>query len=125
MLCSRFRLVVKGLATFLAAQIPSDLSLRLASNAAGFLPTRGTPTSPPGSPSTLSPSQQALQALMHLESLRTNKQYFGFRHHIELIVGIVCDRKKSFRDAVSVFAQIASPLFPEYFYLAVIHHVPV
>lgn len=121
----RFRLVCKGLAAYLSAQIPSNLALRLESNAPGYVSTRGSPSSPPGSPSGVSPSQQAQQALAHLESLRTNKQYASFKQHTEMLINIVCDPRNSFRGAIQIFKQMASPLFPDFFYLAVIHRTPL
>jgi hypothetical protein len=110
------------MSAFLSAQMPSDASLRLHSNAPGFL--TNSPPSSPKSPSACNPSQQARQTLAVLESLRTNKQYSAFKQTIDVAVNGVTSPHLSFRDSPIILSQLVASLFPEINYLESVRRLP-
>lgn len=120
LLC-RFRLVAKVMSAFLAAQMPSDASLRLQPDAPGFI-TAGSPSSPK-TPTPCSPSQQARQTLATLESLRTNKLYSVYKQTIETSIDCVISPSLSFRDSSVQLSRLTSSLFPEINYLEVVRRL--
>jgi len=119
--CLRFRLVAKTMAAFLAAQMPSDASLRLQPDAPGSMTS--TPPSSPKSPSSCSPSQQARQTFAVLESLRTNKQYATYKQSIDIAIDAISLQRLSFRDSSTFFKQLISGLFPEINYLEIVRRL--
>lgn len=123
LLLCRFRLVAKTMAAFLAAQMPSDASLRLNPGAPGFL-TPGTPTSPK-SPSSCTPSQQARQTFAVLESLRSNKNYATYRQTVDIAIDSVASQHLSFRDSATILSQLVTGLFPEINCVETVRRLPV
>ena len=106
----RFRLLSKSLAAFLAAQLPSNASLRLSADAAAApgSPSVGS-TSPVGSAGA---SQQAQQTLAQLESLRGNKAYASLRGEVEQAVVMVSSAEMSLHDAPAFLARLVNALYP-------------
>jgi len=93
--------MAKSLAAFLAAQMPSDASLRLVADAA-------------------SPSQQARQTLSQLESLRTNKHYAPLRHSVDLAIDMVTSPQMTLRDASLFLSRLVTAVFADVRYLEII-----
>jgi len=117
----RFRLIAKSLAAFLAAQMPSDASLRLTPDAPGAIGKSSAASSPQrSSPPTCSASQQARQAFAHLESLRTNKQYTPLRDSVDMAVDLVSSAHLSLRDANVFLSRLVAAVFPDVCYLEII-----
>jgi len=121
MLC-RFRFAAKSLAAFLAAQLPSDASLRLTADAPGAVGTKSSTASSPhhSSPPACSPSQQALQTFSHLESLRTNKQYASLRDTVDVAVEMIASPQTSLRDTNIFLSQLVNAVFSDVCYLEII-----
>ena len=114
----RFRLVAKTMSAFLAAQLPSDASLRLLPDAPGNLSaTSSSSSSLARQSSTCSPSRQARQTFAVLESLRTNKQYAEYKDVVQIAIDGVSSQHLSFRDSPSFLSQLVAGLFPEINYL--------
>ena len=101
------------MAAFLAAQMPSDASLRLTCDAAGSVGSKS-------SMSSCSPSQQARQTLSHLESLRTNKQYASLRDAADMAIESVTSQQMSLRDTNVFFSRLVVAVFPDIGYLEII-----
>ncbi|XP_078670454.1 ectopic P granules protein 5 homolog isoform X2 [Branchiostoma floridae x Branchiostoma belcheri] len=120
-LSHRFRLVCRGLSTFLLAQARSVSFLRLQPgdpHAVGQVP----PGHLPGMPSTSEgPSPKALQSLANLEALQTNKQYSSLKSHIQYIHSFTMDPLHTLRDAPALLAHLSKVLFPEHNYLSLLH----
>ena len=112
----RFRLLSKSLAAFLAAQLPSNASLRLSADAAAAPGCPSTPGSPSvGSPSPVGSagaSQQAQQTLAQLESLRGNKAYASLRGEVEQAVVMVSSAEMSLHGAPAFLARLVNALYP-------------
>ena len=119
---SRFRLVAKSMAAFLAAQMPNDSSLRLDALAPGAMWAGKSPGVPLSPQHGVAPSMQAVQALAHVESLRGSKQYAAYRQEVDVALGFICTPRYSLRDSVAVLMQLTSRLFPDVVYLAVMLH---
>ena len=121
--CS-FRLLAKSLAAFLAAQLPSDASLRLSADDPGAISKSSSPPSSPQQPPTSPPmptaSQQARQTFTHLESLRTRKDYASLRDTVDMAVESVVSPQMSLRDAPMFLSRLISALFPNVRYLEII-----
>jgi len=118
----RFRLIAKSFAAFLAAQMPSDASLRLSADAPGAITSSSSLASSPqhSSPPACSPSQQAQQTFSHLQSLRTNKQYASLRDTISMAIELVASPDMSLRDANIFLSQLVTALFPDIYYLEIV-----
>jgi len=122
-----FRLIAKSLTAFLAAQMPSDASLRLSPNAPGALGSKSLEASSPqhSSSPTCSPSQQARQALAHLESLRTRKEYASLRETTDMAIELVTSPQMSLRDARMFLSRLVTAVFPDVSYLEIIRRPSV
>ena len=120
-LCS-FRLIAKSLAAFLAAQMPSDASLRLTADASGAISRRSSSASSPlqSSPPTCSPSQQARQTFAHLESLRSRKEYTLLRETVDMAIESIASPQMSLRDTNMFLSRLVVALFPDVRYLEII-----
>jgi len=118
----RFRLISKSLAAFLAAQMPSDASLRVSADAPGAIDGKGSTVSSPqrSSPPRCSPSQQARQTYVHLESLRTNKQYTSVRDVVDMAIEMVASPQMSLRDTNMFLSRLVAAVFPDVSYLEII-----
>lgn len=116
---SRFRLIAKSLAAFIAAQMPGDASLRLSADAAGALSSSCTAVTA-GAGAGCGPSQQARQTAAHLDSLRTNKQYASLRHTVDMAIESVMSPQMSLRDANMLLSRLVAALFPNVSYLEII-----
>ena len=110
------------MAAFLAAQLPSDASLRLYPDAPGFMTPGTTPS--PKSPASCNPSQQARQTFVVLESLRTHKQYSTFRQTVDIAVDSVLSKQLSFRDSTAILSQLVTCLFPDINCLEIVRRLP-
>jgi len=118
--CS-FRLIAKSFAAFLAAQMPSDASLRLSAGAAGAIGSKSSASlSPQSSPPTCSPSQQAQQTFAHLESLRSKKEYAAVRETVDMAIELIASPQMSLRDARMFLSRLTAALFPDVCYLEII-----
>jgi len=122
MMVFRFRLIAKSMAAFLAAQMPSDASLRLSADAPGAIGSRSSTASSPqqSSPPPCSPSQQARQTLAHLEVLRANKQYASLRSTVDAAIESVTSPDMSLRDANAFLYRLVTAVFPDVSYLEII-----
>ncbi|XP_078589485.1 ectopic P granules protein 5 homolog [Branchiostoma floridae x Branchiostoma japonicum] len=120
-LSHRFRLVCRGLSTFLLAQARSVSFLRLRPgdpHAVGQVQSGPLPSM---LPATEGPSPKAVQSLANLESLQTNKQYLSLKSHIQYIYGFTVDPLHTLRDAPPLLAHLSKVLFQDQNYLSLLH----
>eukprot|EP00058_Branchiostoma_floridae_P024956 XP_002610446.1 hypothetical protein BRAFLDRAFT_124263 [Branchiostoma floridae] len=120
-LSHRFRLVCRGLSTFLLAQARSVSFLRLQPgdpHAVGQVQSGPLPSM---LPVTEGASPKAVQSLANLESLQTNKQYSSLKSHIQYIYGFTVDPLHTLRDAPPLLAHLSKVLFQDQNYLSLLH----
>jgi hypothetical protein len=101
--------------------MPTESYFRLQPRTPGAVrdPGRAT-TSPKKTPGVILPTQQALEALKSLESLRTNKMYFDIKDQLHYACEFIANPVHSFRDALPFFNQLVNKLFPKHYYLDVL-----
>ncbi|XP_064630038.1 ectopic P granules protein 5 homolog isoform X2 [Lineus longissimus] len=119
-LSTRFRLVARSLYTFLVAQMPTESYFRLEPRAPGGIGSGRGSTSSKNTQGQIVPSQQALEAVKSLESLRTNKMYLDIKDQLAYACEFIANPLHSLRDARPFFTQLVNKLFPNHYYLDVL-----
>ena len=62
----------------------------------------------------ISPTKQAEQIHMSLESLQNNKQYLSLREHIFSASLFINESNKTIMDVNNIFIHLVASLYPEY-----------
>eukprot|EP00079_Xenopus_tropicalis_P014674 XP_004911392.1 PREDICTED: ectopic P granules protein 5 homolog [Xenopus tropicalis] len=101
-LSSRFRIIARSLAAFIAAQIPAENQVRLKA----------------GSGLHLSPKAQ--QALTAVESMTSSKQYAEFQEQISQATQFIRYPGHCLQDGNTLLALLINSLYPEVHYLNII-----
>ncbi|CAH1257809.1 EPG5 [Branchiostoma lanceolatum] len=120
-LSHRFRLVCRGLSTFLLAQARSVSFLRLQPGDPHAVGQALSGPLPGVLPTTEGPSPKAVQSLANLEALQTNKQYSSLKSHIQYIYSFTVDPLHTLRDAPPLLTHLAQLLFQDQNYLSLLH----
>lgn len=98
-LSSRFRVVARGMATFLSIQVPTEGQIRLKPS------------------SELHLTLKAQQALSALEALPSSKQYLEFQEQISQATQFIKQPGHCLQDGKSLLALLVNSLYPEVHYL--------
>ncbi|XP_049638396.1 ectopic P granules protein 5 homolog [Suncus etruscus] len=98
-LSSRFRVVARGMATFLSIQVPTEGQIRLKPS------------------SELHLTLKAQQALSALEALPSSKQYLEFQEQISQAAQFIKQPGHCLQDGKSLLALLVNSLYPEVHYL--------
>jgi hypothetical protein len=109
---------VRGVATFITCQIVSNDQFRLTPSSPAAVRDPKRPSK--RQPGHQYPSQQAVEALGALESLKSNKLYQPIRDHVIFASEFVSNPLHSLKDCRLLFSRLLQAMYPEVAFLKLV-----